>query len=311
MSQVLAIGSYRSEDAEALRSQFDARPLAGIGDLSGLDPSVRKDITALAYLGHQPIGAEQMDLLPSLKLIANFGVGYDAIDTKAAQARQVAVTNTPEVLNDDVADLAVCMWITACRRLTQASEYLRRGDWAARKPLPLATKASGRRVGIVGMGRIGRALADRLMAFQCEVHYTARSAKDVPGTTWHADVTSMAHAVDDLIITIIGGPDTQNLIDAKVLAALGEGYVINVARGSVVDEDALIAALSQGQIAGAALDVFAREPDPDPRLLELPNLWALPHVGSATVQTRREMGLLQRANIAAFLAGQPLVTPVL
>ncbi len=310
MSQTLAIGGYRADDAEALQSQFNARLLPGIDDLSGLDTSTRNEVTALAYLGHSAVGAEHMNMLPSLKLIANFGVGYDAIDVDAAQARGIAVTNTPDVLNDDVADLAVCMWITACRGLAQASDYLRRGDWAARKPFPLTTKASGRRVGIVGMGRIGRAIADRLVAFQCEIHYTSRSPKDVPGMTWHADIISMAHAVDDLIITIVGGPQTQNLIGAEVLAALGEGYVINVARGSVVDEDALIAALGQGQIAGAALDVFAREPDPDPRLLDLPNLWALPHVGSATVQTRSAMGALQRANVAAFLEGKPLVTPV-
>lgn len=310
MTATLAIGSYTQADADALRAEFGADPLPDLGAMARLSAERRAQVRAVAYKGHDPFGADDMDLLPALGLIANFGVGYDAIDVAAAHARGITVSNTPDVLNDDVADLAVCMWIAACRDVMGARDYLARGDWAAGKPLALATKASGRRVGIVGMGRIGRAVADRLAPFGAQVHYTARSDKGLAGLTWHADVVAMARAVDDLIVTIVGGPQTRNHVGADALAALGQGYVVNVARGSVMDEEALIAALRERVIAGAALDVFASEPDADPRLTGLPNVLALPHIGSATTQTRAAMGALQRANVAAFLAGQKLPSPV-
>ena len=310
MTKILAIGNYGPADHDALTTELGATVLRDFAALDALSEGVRGAVRAVAYKDHHAFDADVMARLPGLELIANYGVGYDAIDIAAAQARGIAVTNTPGVLDEDVADLAVCMWIAACRQVMQAAGHVQSGGWRAGTALPLATKASGRKVGIVGMGRIGQAVATRLRAFGCEVHYTSRSRKPGADLVWHQSVTDMAQAVDDLIITIVGGPETQGHVGADALAALGQGYIVNVARGSVVDEEALIAALEGGAIAGAALDVFAREPDADPRLIALPNVLALPHIGSATTQTRAAMGALQRANIAAHLDGRALLTPV-
>lgn len=310
MTQSLAIGPYDPEEIDAFKAQFRALILPNLAALAALDPALIRGVRVVAYKGHDPFGPLHMDALPALGLIANYGVGYDAIDADAARARNISISITPDVLNEDVADLALCMWIAACRGVMRASAYLHEGEWLAARPLGLGTKASGRKVGIVGMGRIGRAVADRLTSFGCEVHYTARADKGIAGLRWHADLREMAHDVDDLIITIVGGEQTRNLIDRDTLAALGSGYVVNVARGSVIDEEALIEALQQGRLAGAALDVFAREPHANPRLIALPNVLALPHIGSATVQTRAAMASLQRANIAAFFAGDPLPSAV-
>ncbi|MBP8930637.1 MAG: 2-hydroxyacid dehydrogenase, partial [Paracoccus sp.] len=218
----------------------------------------------------------------------------------------------PEVLNDDVADLAVAMWIAQARDFEIAIQNARSGDWGRGVRLPLARKASGRRVGVLGLGRIGREIADRLAGFKCEIHYQSRSRKDTPaGWTYHADPADLAHAVDDLIVAVVGGPETEGFVSAEVLAALGpDGVIVNISRGSVIDEEALIGALQSGAIRAAALDVFRNEPQIDPRLLALSNILPLPHIGSATVETRAAMGALQRANLRAILAGQDPETPV-
>ena len=311
MHKVLSIGSYAAMDAEALSADFGGPTLPALADLDSLPNAVRAAITAVACKSHEAFGAAEMDKLPALGLIARYGVGYEAVDLPAAAARGIVVTNTPDVLNDDVADLAVAMWLGLLREVERGIANARSGDWAKGGP-PLARKATGRRVGILGMGRIGRELADRLAAFKCEVHYSARSPKDTPnGWQYHADARALAAAVDDLFVTIVGGAETMNLIDAPVLSALGaDGHLINLSRGTVVDEPALLAALEGGIIRGAALDVFRNEPVPDPRLVALPNLLPLPHIGTATIETRRDMGALQRANIHAFLDGRPALTPV-
>ncbi|WP_157115192.1 2-hydroxyacid dehydrogenase [Paracoccus contaminans] len=306
---ILAIGSYSQEDRTALDA-MGAAHLASLQGLAALPQDQRAGIKGVAYKGGHPFGAAQMDLLPALRVIANFGVGHDAIDVPAATARGITVTNTPAVLNDDVADLAVAMWIALNRGFEPAIAHVRMGGWARGEGLALGRKASGRRVGILGLGRIGREIADRLAAFKCEIHYWSRGAKDVPWTH-HADPTALARAVDDLIVIIVGGPDTEGLVSAALLDALGpDGVLVNVARGSVVDEAALIERLADGRLRGAALDVFRGEPQVDLRLLALPNLLALPHIGSATVETRAAMGDLQRRNLAAVLDGRPAETPV-
>lgn len=311
MAQVLAIGHYSDGDRAALRDDLGARLLPGLDDLAGLSTKDRAGITALAYLGHHPLDGAVMDQLPCLRLIANFGVGFDAIDVAAATARGITVTNTPDVLNDDVADLAVALLIAESRRLNGAEGWLRAGHWAQGDGLPLARKMSGRTVGILGLGRIGREIADRLAAFKCPIHYFSRSEKQTPGWTWHDDPVALARAVDDLVIAVVGGPDTQGIVSAEVIAALGpDGIIVNIARGSVIDEDALLDALESGALRGAGLDVFRAEPHVDPRFLALPNVTILPHVGSATVETRAAMGALQRRNLRAVLDGQPPVTPV-
>lgn len=310
MSRVLAIGHYRDPDAQALRAQFDALILPTSEDLRDLSDEQRQGVRGLAYAGAAPFGAAQMQALPGLRVIANFGVGYDAIDVACATRRGITVTNTPDVLNDDVADLAVAMLIDLSRGITRHDGWLREGNWL-RQPAPLMRRLSGRPVGILGMGRIGRAVADRLVAFGCPIHYQSRQEKQTPGWTWHRDAQSLALAVQDLVVTIIGGPATQGIVSAQVLEALGsEGLIVNVARGSVIDEDALIEALGADRLRGAALDVFRSEPDIDRRFLALPNVLLLPHIGSATVETRAAMGQLQRDNLAAVLAGQPALTPV-
>ena len=252
-----------------------------------------------------------MDLFPALGLIANFGVGYDAIDMAAARSRGIRVTNTPDVLNDDVADLAVAMLLAQSRQIVQGSDWVRSGRWS-QEALPLNRKVSGRRVGIAGLGRIGREIADRLAAFKIGIHYHSRQPKDVPADwTYHPDPVALAAAVDDLIVAVVGGADTVGYVSAAAIAALGpDGVIVNISRGSTIDEAALLDALEARRIRAAALDVFLNEPDLDPRFLSLDNVLLQPHQGSGTIETRKAMGALQRDNARAFLAGRDLLTPV-
>ncbi|RMC36516.1 2-hydroxyacid dehydrogenase [Paracoccus alkanivorans] len=312
MPQIIAIGPYSDRDATALEQDFDARRVASLAEMAELPEAERKDILAVAFMGHDPFDGARMDLLPSLKAIANFGVGYDAIDVEAASSRGIRVTNTPDVLNDDVADLAVAMWIAQARDFEPAMQHLRSGDWGRGRKLPLARKASGRKVGILGLGRIGREIADRLAGFKCEIHYQSRSRKDTPeGWTYHADPVDLARAADDLFVAVVGGPQTEGFVSAEVIEALGpDGVIVNISRGTVIDEEALIAALESGAIRGAALDVFKGEPQVDPRLIGMKNLLPLPHIGSATAETRAAMGELQRRNLRAMLDGREPETPV-
>ncbi|WP_420836139.1 2-hydroxyacid dehydrogenase [Celeribacter indicus] len=277
-----------------------------------LPEAVRQGIRAVANKAHMPFDGPQMDLFPNLELIAHFGVGYDAIDVAAASARGIRVTNTPDVLNEDVADLAVAMMLAFSRDIIRGDAWVREGTWASGRELPLNRKMSGARAGIAGMGRIGRAIADRLAAFGMEIHYTSRSEKQTPGWHWHGnDVVSLAGAVDWLVVAVVGGEETRGYVSKEALAALGsDGVVVNIARGSCIDEEALIAALEAREIAGAALDVFYNEPHVDARLVALDTVLLQPHQASATVETRRDMSVLQCDNLAAHLAGRALLTPV-
>jgi len=311
MTQTLAIGAFDAGDAAALKAAFDPVHLADASEIAALDATLRDAITAIAYKRPTPLGAAEMDLLAQLKIVANYGVGYDAIDVAAADARGIRVTNTPDVLNDDVADLAVAMLIMQGREMIQASDWARSGNWATQGEYRLNRKISGGKAGIVGLGRIGRDIADRLAAFKMDIHYFARSEKDTPGWTYHADPVSLASAVDYLVIALVGGAQTENFVSREVISALGpRGIVINISRGSTVDEGALLEALESGAIAGAGLDVFRGEPKIDPRFYALNNVVIQPHQGSGTVETRAAMGQLQRDNLSAFHAGKALLTPV-
>lgn len=263
----------------------------------------------MALKGHAHFGAAELALLPRLRFVALFGVGFDAVDIGAATERGVTVTNTPDVLSDDVADMAVGLWIAVARKFDAGAQLVRSGAWAQTRPA-LGHTITGRRTGIVGLGRIGREIAIRLAAFRSEIHYLARAPKETPGWTYHGDVLSLARAVDDLFIATVGGPETRGMIDAGVLAALGPGYVINIARGSIIDQPALIDALADGTIRGAGLDVFADEPNVDPRIARHPNVYPMPHVAAGTFETRACIGELQRRNIRALLDGQRALTPV-
>jgi len=306
---VLSVANLPPFLMEPLRAGYALHERTHVTDPTAFAAAAPR-IRAIAANGESKIGADLLAQLPALELISVMGVGYDGIDVAAAKARGVTVTHTPGVLNDDVADLAFGLMLAVARTLPAADRFVRDGKWPD-GPLPLARKVSGGRLGIVGMGRIGQAIALRGAAFGMAIAYTARSAKaDVPHR-YLPTPQALAAESDFLVVIVPGGAATRKLIDASVLKALGpQGYLINVARGSVVDETALIEALQKGEIAGAGLDVFENEPRVPEALRALSNVVLTPHVGSATGQTRKAMADLAFANLQAHFAGQPLPTPV-
>jgi lactate dehydrogenase-like 2-hydroxyacid dehydrogenase len=269
-----------------------------------------EDIVAVAN-GGTTIDGEFLDRLPSLQIIASFGVGYDKIDAAAAADRGVVVTNTPGVLDDEVADTALGLLLMTVRELPQAERYLRAGRWQQEGPYPLTpTTVHGRTMGILGLGRIGEAIAHRAKAFGVSVAYHNRRRKDV-AYRYYPTLLELAREVDVLMVVIPGGEDTRHLVNAEILEALGpNGILINVARGSVVDEAALVEALRSKAILGAGLDVFEHEPAVHPGLLEVDNAVLLPHVGSASVPTRDAMGRLVVENLISWFDRGVPVTPV-
>lgn len=277
----------------------------------GLDDAAAGSIRALAtntLFGR--LGAEVMNRLPALEIIANFGVGYDNIDVAAAASRGVMVTNTPGVLDEEVADLTLGLLLSTIRRLPQAERHLRAGLWE-QGAFPLSPTLRGRRVGILGLGAIGKAVARRLEGFGVAIAYHGRTRQEGVAYPWYPTALALAEAVDVLVVVVPGGAATAGLVDAAVLRALGpQGVLINVSRGSVVDEAALIAALLQGTILAAGLDVFAREPHVPAALVAQQNAVLLPHVGSGSVATRTAMGQLMIDNLSAWFATGRALTPV-
>ncbi|MCA0043270.1 2-hydroxyacid dehydrogenase [Celeribacter litoreus] len=311
----ILISSASFDDGELARIETVGETIhaATAEDRAALPEEVRRKVRAIANKGHRPIDGAQMDLFPNLEIISQFGVGYDAIDVAAATERGIRVTNTPDVLNEDVADLALAMMLAWSREIVRGDAWVREGTWASGRELPLNRKMSGATVGIAGMGRIGRAIADRCAAFGMKVHYTSRSAKDTPADwTYHGEnVVALADAVEWLVVAVVGGEKTKGYVSKEAISAVGpRGVVINIARGTCIDEEALIAALEAGEIAGAGLDVFYNEPNVDPRLIALPNVLLQPHQASSTVETRRDMSIAQCANLTAYFEGTPLPTPV-
>ena len=267
-------------------------------------------IRAIAASGESKVPRELIAQLPALEMISVFGVGYDGVDVAAAKERGISVTHTPNVLNDEVADLALALMLAVSRRLVEADRFVRSGHWT-KGPMPLARKMSGARLGIVGLGRIGLAIARRAEAFGMSIAYTSRTAKADAPYPYFPNAAALAAEVDFLVVITPGGAGTRKLIDASVLAALGpKGYLVNVARGTVVDEQALVAALQNGTIAGAGLDVFESEPNVPNELFTLDNVVLTPHVGSATWQTRQAMADLAFGNLQAHFAGRALLSPV-
>jgi lactate dehydrogenase-like 2-hydroxyacid dehydrogenase len=269
------------------------------------------DIRGIATRGRELTDAALIEALPRLEIVSNFGVGYDSIDVAAAKGRGVVVTNTPNVLDDEVADFTLGLLLSTIRRLPQADRYLRAGRWRAEGPFPLSATLRDRTVGLLGMGRIGERIARRLAAFDVPVVYHARHPRpDVP-YRHYPDLVAMARDVDTLVAIIPGGPATRHLVNAEVLEALGpRGILVNVARGSVVDEAALIRALQAGTIHAAGLDVFADEPRVPQALVDLDNVVLIPHAGSATHHTRAIMGRLVVENLVSWFEGRGPVTPV-
>ncbi len=273
--------------------------------------AVAPQIRAIAASGESKVPASLIEQLPKLEIISVFGVGYDGVDVQAAKARGVMVTHTPNVLNDDVADLAIGLMLCTARQLSASDNYVKSGMWAEKGPMPLARKVSGSRLGIVGMGRIGQAIAKRAAAFGMSIAYTSRNARSDVAYKHYTNATELAAASDFLVVITPGGAATKHLIDATVLQALGKkGILVNVARGSVVDENALIQALADGTIGGAGLDVFEAEPSVPQALRDMPHVVLSPHIGSATTQTRQAMADLAFGNLKAHFSGLAVQTPV-
>ena len=306
---VLVLSTLPAWDMEPLAEQFRLLTLKDAPDRAALIARAGA-VRAIAGPGHLGADAALMDALPALEIIANYGVGVDGIDLDAARQRGIRVTNTPDVLTGDVADTAIALALAAMREIPRADAHVRGGGWA-KGNLPLARRFHGCKLGIVGLGRIGKAIAHRAVAFDCAIGYFNRSPQ--PDSPYEAfpTVEALAAWSDVLIVTVAGGAGTRAIIDAAVLQALGpRGFLVNVSRGTTVDEPALLDALAAQSIAGAALDVFLNEPHIDERFMALPNVVLFPHHGSATVETRRAMGQLMRDNLTAHFAGQPLLTPV-
>ena len=274
------------------------------------DPGALSKVTALIGTGAAKVDKKLLTMLPNVKLVAICGVGYDGVDVTACKDKGIVVTHTPGVLTDDVAGLTMGLVLSIGRRIPQADKVVRNGDWVDDE-FPLVNKVSGARMGIVGMGRIGRAIAKRAAAFDMRISYSCRDAKaDVP-YAFYKTATQLAAEVDYLVVAVPGGDETKNMIGASVLQALGsKGYLINVARGSVVDQPVLVQVLKDKAIAGAALDVFWDEPIIDPELRRLPNVVLTPHIASATVETRQAMATLTLQNLESFYQKKPVPTPV-
>jgi lactate dehydrogenase-like 2-hydroxyacid dehydrogenase len=274
------------------------------------DPQVLGRVKALVGGGESKIDAGYMALFPALQMISVCGVGYDGIDVAAAKKRGIMVTHTPDVLNDDVADLALGLLLAVARKIPAADKFTRNADWLD-GPFQLTRKLTGAKLGMVGMGRIGQAIAKRATAFDMDIAYTSRNPRTDVSYRYVATPTALAAEVDFLVIITPGGAGTKNLINADVLKALGpQGFLVNVARGSVVDQAALIEALQKKMIAGAGLDVFVDEPNVPAELRKLDNVVLTPHIASGTVETRKAMSALALANLDAFTEGQPVLTPV-
>ena len=273
--------------------------------------AVAANVRGVLTVGPIGIDAALADRLPKLEIVGVNSVGFDKVDVAALRARAIPVTNTPGVLTDDVADLTVLLLLAAARRLPAMDRYVRNGDWAAGKPLTLARSVRGKVAGIFGFGRIGQAVAERLCALGMLIRYYQPRPVPGVGAPRAESLLALAHDSDYLVLCAPASAATRHAVDAGVMAALGpQGTLVNIARGALVDQAALIAALENGQLGGAALDVFEDEPNVPQALRALGNVVLTPHIGSLTVETRHAMGQLTVDNLVAHFAGQPLLTPV-
>lgn len=310
MKQDIIIAAKLYKPAQdVLEKEFTAHRLYEATDPAALLKALAPKVQAIAS-GAPGADAALMDALPKLKLISHFGVGYDTVDVAAATKRGIRVTNTPDVLNDCVADTAMALTLNVMRKFPQSEAYLRSGYWATQGDYPFTVALGGKTMGIIGLGRIGEAIARRAQAAGMKIVYHNRNKKNVP-YPYFSDPVSLAKNCDVLMLVTPGGAATRNLVNARVLDALGpKGFLVNISRGTVIDEPVLLAYLQKGKIAGAGLDVFAEEPNVPAGFYALDNAVLLPHVGSATTETRFAMGMRQVDNIRALFAGRPLISPV-
>jgi len=308
---VLALGSFPDATIVELAERFTlhhylAYPLPP----GSLKPDVAGRVRAIATEANRGADRALIGLLPKLEIISCFGVGLDGIDLSAARERNIAVTNTPGILGPEVADLAIGLMLASARQIVMGDRFVREGRWL-HGPISLGRRVGGKTMGVVGLGEIGRAIADRGAAFGMRILYHGPRPKPAAPYRYVPDLVELATESDFLMVASKGGPDTRHLVSATVIDALGAtGTLVNVARGSVVDEAALIKALAAGRLGFAALDVFESEPQIAAELLALPNVIVQPHHASATVETRTSMGQLMIDNISAQFARQPLLTPI-
>ena len=294
----------------ALAAAYAVHRLWKADDPEALLDAEGAEIRAVATDGHHGISPEMMDALPALEIVASYGVGYDAIDAAACKARGVRVTNTPDVLNDAMAEITLGLMIALCRRIPQADAYVRQGSWPNGN-FGLTGELTGAHAGILGLGRIGKEIARRLQAMKMRVSYHGRREQPFQPYPYYADLVAMARDVDWLVVIAPGTAETSGIVSREVMEALGPtGSLVNVARGGLIDEPAMVELLGNGRLGAAALDVFVDEPRVPEALFALPNVVLSPHQGSATDKTRRAMGDLVVRNLAAHFAGDPLLTPV-
>jgi lactate dehydrogenase-like 2-hydroxyacid dehydrogenase len=311
---LLVCTAIRPEKMAILEETYNVYPLYKVTDPAkreALIDEAGKTCTGMVSNGHFPADDAFLARLPHLQIAACSSVGYETLDVGAMTRRGIRFTNTPDVLTDDVADIAILLMLAARRNLVVGDAWVRSGDWGRKGMLPLTRTTAGRKVGIVGLGRIGAAIARRCEAFGMEIGYFGRSQKQGVDYRYFADIVELAGWSDVLIAATSGGPSTEKLVSVAAIDALGpEGCFINIARGSVVDEAALLDALESGRLGTAGLDVFLNEPHPDPRFTKLANVVLYPHHASGTVETRDKMSQLVLDNLAAHYAGKPLLTPV-
>jgi lactate dehydrogenase-like 2-hydroxyacid dehydrogenase len=312
MHDVLGIGGFEPTFEAELAARYDIPRLPSGQRRAEFLARQAADIRVVLTSGHLGMDSNVLAALPNLGAIVNYGAGVDSIDLEAAGRRGIGVSNTPDVLSDTVADTALGLILMTLRRFGAADRYVRAGRWASEGRFSYGRDVSGLQVGILGLGRIGSAIATRLLGFDCAIAYHNRHRIDGSPYRYAESPQELAESVDILVVATTGDHRTRHLVDRTVLEALGpEGYLINIARGTVVDQEALVELVAGGGLAGAGLDVFADEPNVPAALLNLDNVVLFPHIGSATARTRRAMALLAIANLDSYLKTGELVTPVL
>lgn len=309
---VLQVGGYPEWDQGPLDAAFSMHKYFEADDQSAFLSEVGPKIRGIATRGELGTTPEMLDACPNLEIVSVYGVGFDAVDVAACSARGIHVTNTPDVLTNDVADLGVAMMLTQSRSMIGASDWVRDGSWATKGLYPLQSRVWGKKAGVLGLGRIGFEVAKRLAGFDLDIAYSDVSAKDyAPDWIYIPDPVALAEHADFLFVTLAASAETRHIVNSQVLSALGpDGMVINISRASNIDEDALLDALESKTLGAAALDVFEGEPALNPRFLALDNVLLQPHHASGTFETRKAMGKLVRDNLSAHFAGEPLLTKV-
>jgi len=311
--EILQIGPYPEWDQVPLEESFVVHKYFEAPDKAALLAEVGPNVRGIATRGELGADTELIAALPKLEIISIYGVGFDAVDLDACRARGIRVTNTPGVLTDDVADLGVALALAQSRGIVGAEAWARSGNWAAKGLYPLQRKVTGKKAGVLGLGRIGFEVAKRLAGFNMDIAYSDISAKDyAPDWEFIADPAALAERSEFFFVTLAASAETRHIVNKDVIEAVGpDGVLINVSRASNVDEEALLDALESGKLGSAALDVFDNEPEINPRFVALDNVLLSPHQASGTVETRKAMGQLMRDNLAAHFAGKELPTPVI